>query len=91
MKEQMLPPSTRAAVAAAVFALVRGLAVAAERLRQFSPVKGHDKMGAVVLEELRFRLYRLITGETFGADTAVRRRALDCCFVCKVCGCRGRG
>lgn len=73
------PPGDRAECPA--FALARALAAAAERLRQFSPVKGHDKLGACVLEELRLRLYRVVTGDTFAADTAVRRQALDCCFV----------
>ncbi|GBF95565.1 hypothetical protein Rsub_08546 [Raphidocelis subcapitata] len=84
IKEQLAPrqPAARApAPPAAVFALASSLAVAAERLRQFSPVKGHDKLGAVVLEELRLRLFRIVMGDTFAADTGLRRRALDCCFV----------
>jgi hypothetical protein len=65
IKEQLAPrlPAARApAPPAAVFALASSLAVAAERLRQFSPVKGHDKLGAVVLDELRLRLFRIVSG-----------------------------
>lgn len=81
VKSQLVPPTARRAPA---FALLLALAAAAERLRQFSPVKGHDKLGGVVLEELRMRLFRVVTGDTFAGDTLARRAALDCCFLCKV-------
>lgn len=60
IKEQVAPPAVRAAATGPVFALAAALAAAAERLRQFSPVKGHDKLGSCVLEELRLRLYRVV-------------------------------
>lgn len=42
-----------------VFALLSALIDAAERLRQFSPVK--EQLSAAVLEEVRFRLYRIVS------------------------------
>jgi hypothetical protein len=42
-----------------VFALLSSLIDAAERLRQFSPVK--EQLSTAVLEEVRFRLYRIVS------------------------------
>lgn len=86
IKDQLAHPATRAAAGPPIFAVAASLAVAAERLRQVSTVKGHAKLGSVVLQELRLRLYRVVTGEAFASDTATRRLALDVVFVAKVRG-----
>ena len=78
IKEQLAPQHARAAAAAPVFALVGALAVSAERLRQFSPVKGHDKLGSCVLEELRLRLYRVVGGAAGGRLLCLRRGCRAC-------------
>jgi hypothetical protein len=53
------PPSVRQQQVDEVFALLSALIDAAERLRQFSPVK--EQLSAAVLEEVRFRLYRIVS------------------------------
>lgn len=53
------PPSVRQQQVEEVFALLSALIDAAERLRQFSPVK--EQLSAAVLEEVRFRLYRIVS------------------------------
>lgn len=50
-----------------VFALLSSLIDAAERLRQFSPVKEH--ISTAVLEEVRFRLYRIVSAPLCGLTT----------------------
>ena len=87
VKAQLLlaPPGAAAAtVAPPLFALAAALAVAAERLRQLSANRAHVKLAAVVLEELRLRLARVVTGDAFAGDAAVRRMALDVVFSCKM-------
>ncbi|KAF8056855.1 hypothetical protein HT031_006199 [Scenedesmus sp. PABB004] len=62
-----------------LFALLASLIDAAERLRQFSPVK--ESISAAVLEEVRWRLYRVVVGDAFVEQAEVRRRALDIVFT----------
>eukprot|EP00878_Enallax_costatus_P037246 GHUV01042057.1.p1 GENE.GHUV01042057.1~~GHUV01042057.1.p1 ORF type:complete len:161 (+),score=38.54 GHUV01042057.1:14-496(+) len=58
--------------------LLSSLIDSAERFRQFSPVK--ESFSTAVLEEVRWRLFRIIAGDGFSEDVGVRRRALDIIF-----------
>eukprot|EP00878_Enallax_costatus_P036710 GHUV01041252.1.p1 GENE.GHUV01041252.1~~GHUV01041252.1.p1 ORF type:complete len:190 (+),score=47.46 GHUV01041252.1:318-887(+) len=61
-----------------LFSLLSSLIDSAERFRQFSPVK--ESFSTAVLEEVRWRLFRIIAGDGFSEDVGVRRRALDIIF-----------
>ncbi|WIA41318.1 hypothetical protein OEZ86_004915 [Tetradesmus obliquus] len=72
-------PATRSQQVEELFALLSALVDAAERLRQFSPVK--EGLSAAVLEEVRWRLFRVLAGDGFSEAPDVRRRALDLVFL----------
>ena len=59
-----------------VLQLLASLVDAAERLRQFSPVK--EQLSSAVLEEVRFRLYRIVSPIDF----------IACMNALQLIGCR---
>eukprot|EP00775_Hariotina_reticulata_P007741 gene7741-7940_t len=69
------PPAMRSHQVEELLVLMSALVDAAERLRQFSPVK--ENISAAVLEEVRWRLYRILAGDAFADEVDLRRRALD--------------
>ncbi|KAF6263301.1 hypothetical protein COO60DRAFT_489188 [Scenedesmus sp. NREL 46B-D3] len=72
-------PAVRTQQVEELFALLSSLVDAAERLRQFSPVK--ETISCAVLEEVRWRLFRVLAGDGFSEAADVRRRALDLAFL----------
>lgn len=58
--------------------LMSSLVDAAERLRHFSPVK--EQLSSAVLEEVRFRLYRIVSGNWLLCVIHWLRCCLWCCL-----------